>query len=273
MLSRSLPYEAVGFPAMSTSNLASPRDASQRSELRPNHIAMILDGNGRWAESRGMPRRAGHEHGAKSVRVATYACHDRSIRHLTLYAFSAANWNRPKEEVDNLMRICGEFAQGERDELVRRGIAVRVIGDLDDLPTPTRRATEDLIQATAGGTEMTLALALSYGGRQDMVSAIRQIAIRARAGLLIPEEITERSFRGYMSTSDMPDPDLVIRTGGERRLSDFLLFECAYAELFFTETLWPDFTEATVDEAIGAYSRRQRRYGKTGEQVRLDAIG
>jgi undecaprenyl diphosphate synthase len=144
---------------------------------------------------------------------------------------------------------------------------VRVIGDLEELPTATRIATEELVAATAGGTEMTLALALSYGGRADVVSAVKQIAIRARAGLLIPEDIDERQIRRHLSTSEMSDPDLLIRTGGERRLSDFLLFEAAYAELFFTETLWPDFTEATIDEALAAYARRQRRFGKTAEQL------
>ena len=234
----------------------------------PGHIAIILDGNGRWAETRNMPRTAGHEHGAGAVRTAVYGCHERGVKTVTLYAFSAANWKRPKGEIDTLMRLCAEFAENELEELVRRGIEVRVIGDLDDLPTRTRRATEALVEATRGGSRMTLALALSYGGRQDMVSAIRQIAIRARAGLVIPEEVNERSIRGYLSTGDLPDPDLVIRTGGERRLSDFLLFECAYAELFFTETLWPDFTDKTLDEAIGAFARRQRRFGRTGEQVK-----
>jgi undecaprenyl diphosphate synthase len=234
----------------------------------PGHIAIILDGNGRWAESRNMPRTAGHEHGAGAVRTAVYGCHERGVKTVTLYAFSAANWKRPKGEVDTLMRLCAEFAENELEELVRRGIEVRVIGDLDELPTRTRRATEALVEASRGGTRMKLALALSYAGRQDMVSAIRQIAIRARAGLVIPEEVNERSIRGYLSTGDLPDPDLVIRTGGERRLSDFLLFECAYAELFFTETLWPDFNESTLDEAIAAFSRRQRRFGRTGEQVK-----
>lgn len=233
----------------------------------PKHIAMILDGNGRWATSRGLPRTAGHEHGAKAVRTAVYGCHERGVTNLTLYAFSAANWSRPKLEVDTLMRLCADFATKELDELKRRGVRVIVIGDLDELPRPTRRATEDLLDATKDGKAMTLALALSYGGRQDMVSAIRQIAIRARAGLVIPEEVNERSIREYLSTGELPDPDLMIRTGGERRLSDFLLYECAYAELFFTETLWPDFTEETLDEALAAFRRRQRRYGKTGQQI------
>jgi len=247
------------------------RETETATNQIPKHIAMILDGNGRWATARGLPRPAGHEHGASSVRKAVYGCHERGISTLTLYAFSAANWSRPKNEIDTLMRLCAEFATNELAELTKRGVRVLVIGDLDELPAPTRRATETLIEATKDGTTMTLALALSYGGRQDMVSAIRQIAIRARAGLVIPEEVNERSIRSYLSTGHLPDPDLVIRTGGERRLSDFLLFECAYAELFFTETLWPDFTEATLDEAIAAFRRRQRRFGKTGQQVEAEA--
>lgn len=234
----------------------------------PRHIAIILDGNGRWAASRDLPRTKGHMHGLSAVRLAVRACHDRGIACLTLYAFSIANWSRPKEEVDGLMRICLEFAEEEREELIRRGVAVQVIGDLDDLPTPTRRAVERLVEETRGGTSMTLALALSYGGRRDMVNAVRALAVRAQAGLVIPEEINETSLRHFLTTSELPDPDLIIRTGGEKRLSDFLLFESAYAELFFTETLWPDFTEATLDEALEIYGRRQRRYGRTGQQLR-----
>lgn len=237
----------------------------------PNHIAIILDGNGRWAAARGLPRTRGHEHGAKAVRLAVRSCRERGVRFLTLYAFSVANWSRPKEEVDSLMRICTEFAENERVELRDRGVSVQIIGDIDDVPTRTRRAMERLVEDTAGGQEMTLALALSYGGRRDMVNAMRALAVRARAGLVIPEEITEDSLRSYLTTSSIPDPDLIIRTGGERRLSDFLLFEAAYAELFFTETLWPDFSEATLDEAIAAYGQRQRRYGRTDAQIRAAA--
>jgi undecaprenyl diphosphate synthase len=233
----------------------------------PNHIAIILDGNGRWAAQRSLPRTKGHEHGASAVRAAVRGCRERSIKYLTLYAFSVNNWSRPKEEIDALMRICTEFAEGEREELIRRGVKVEIIGEIDDVPTPTRRAMERLVADTARGKDMTLALALSYGGRRDMVNAMRALAVRARAGLVIPEEITENSLRDFLTTNPLPDPDLVIRTGGERRLSDFLLFECAYAELFFTETFWPDFSEATLDEAIAAFGRRQRRYGKVSAQA------
>jgi len=242
----------------------------------PRHVALILDGNGRWASQRGLPRTKGHEHGASAVRTAVRGAHERGVAYLTLYAFSVNNWSRPKDEVDALMRICTEFAEGEREDLVARGIRVRIIGELDDVPTRTRRAMERLIADTNRADQgdparppMTLALALNYGGRRDMVNAMRVLAIRARAGLVMPEEIDEGSLRSFLTTSDLPDPDLIIRTGGERRLSDFLLFEAAYAELFFTETYWPDFTEATLDEALAAYARRQRRYGRTAGQAAL----
>jgi undecaprenyl diphosphate synthase len=238
-----------------------------RNDPLPRHIAVILDGNGRWAAARGLPRTKGHEHGLGAVRTIVRACRERGVRYLTLYAFSAANWSRPKAEVDGLMRICREFAEGEHDELLARGVRVEVVGELDELPTPTRRATERLVADTVGGQDMTLGLALSYGGRRDVVNAMRAIAVRAAAGLVIPEEIDEGSLRSFLTTSAMPDPDLVIRTGGEQRLSDFLLFESAYAELYFTETLWPDFDEAALDAALAAYARRQRRYGRTAEQV------
>ncbi|MRG95456.1 polyprenyl diphosphate synthase [Polyangium spumosum] len=234
----------------------------------PRHIAIILDGNGRWATSRGLPRTKGHESGVHKVRLAARACHERKIPVLTVYAFSAANWSRPAEEVDNLMRICREFAEDAHDELVSRGVRVVVVGDIDDeVPTATRKATERLIADTAGGTSMTLALALNYGGRRDMVNAMRAVAAQARAGLLLPEDIDPVSVRRFLSTSELPDADLVIRTGGEQRLSDFLPFEAAFAELFFTETLWPDFSEATLDDALAFYARRQRRFGRTDEQV------
>lgn len=233
----------------------------------PGHIALILDGNGRWASKRGLPRTKGHEHGAGAVRTAVRSCRERGIRYLTLYAFSHANWSRPKDEIEALMRICTEFAEGEREELVARGVKAVIVGELDDVPTRTRRAMERLVADTAGGTKMTLALALSYGGRRDMVNAMRALAIRAKAGIVMPEEIDEDAIRSFLTTSELPDPDLIIRTGGEKRLSDFLLFESAYAELFFTETFWPDFTEATLDQALAAYARRQRRYGRTASQL------
>jgi undecaprenyl diphosphate synthase len=237
----------------------------------PRHIAIILDGNGRWAEERGLPRTAGHEAGAKSVRLAWRACLERRVPFVTLYAFSLNNWTRPKDEIDALMRICTEFAEADLEELVARGVKVEVIGELDDVPTRTRRAMEKLVEATREGREMTLALAISYGGRRDVVGAMRALAVRARAGLVIPEEIDEAFVRSYLTTSTLPDPDLVVRTGGEKRLSDFLLFECAYAELYFTDTFWPDFNEAVLDDAIATFARRHRRFGATPARAAIGA--
>ena len=234
----------------------------------PEHIAIILDGNGRWATSRGLPRTQGHEAGAAKVRFAVRACLERRIPVLTLYAWSSANWSRPADEIDNLMRICKLFAEEECDAYVKLGVRVVVIGDIDDeVPAATRKATERLVERTAGGRAMTLALALNYGGRRDMVSAMRAVAAQARAGLLLPEDLDPHTVRRFLSTSELPDADLVIRTGGERRLSDFLPYEAAFAELFFTDTLWPDFNEATLDEALASFGRRQRRFGRTSEQV------
>jgi undecaprenyl diphosphate synthase len=247
--------------------MPSEADRNEDRMTLPRHIAIILDGNGRWAEQRGLPRTRGHEHGAEAVRAAVRGCRERGIEHLTLYAFSVANWSRPRTEIEALMRLCTEFAERERAELVERGVAVQVIGDLDEAPTATRRAVDALVEATRGGREMTLTLALSYGGRRDMVNAMRAVAAQARAGLVMPEDIDESSLRSFLTTSSLPDPDLVIRTGGEKRLSDFLLFESAYAELFFSEVLWPDFDDKVLDEAIAVFARRERRYGRVGTAV------
>lgn len=233
----------------------------------PKHVGIILDGNGRWAAARGLPRRAGHEQGARTVRVAVDGCLERGIPYLTLYAFSVANWLRPADEVAGLMDVARTFAEENLERFQQAGVKVDVIGEPDDLRTPTRRAVDELVRATAGGRRMTLTLALNYGGRADLVNAIRAVAAQARAGLVIPEEVTEGTLRSLLTTNRVPDPDLVIRTGGEKRLSDFLLFEAAYAELFFSDLLWPDFSEETLTAALEAFGRRQRRFGKTGEQV------
>ena len=233
----------------------------------PRHIAIIMDGNGRWARAKGLPRGKGHEHGVAAAEQAYAACHERGVEHLTLYAFSYANWNRPQEEVDMLMRLCGNFCEANRVAFVERGIRLQVIGDLDELPTRTRKKVERTLADTQGGDRMTLTLALGYGCRNDLVGAVRAIAARAHAGIMLPEEIDERTIRAYMTTCSLPDPDLVIRTGGEKRLSDFLLFESAMSELFFCDMMWPDFDEATLERAITAYGRRQRRFGRTPEQI------
>ncbi len=234
---------------------------------RPAHIGIIMDGNGRWARARGLERSAGHERGVQAATAAYRACYERGVEHITLYAFSHSNWKRPKDEIDMLMRLCGEFCAENRSEWVERGVRLQVIGDLEELPTATRRAVETAVAATEKCTRMVLTLALGYGCRNDLIGAVRAIAARAQAGMLLPEEIDERALRSFMTTSAVPDADLIIRTGGERRLSDFLMFEGANAELFFCDAMWPDFTEAMLDEALAAYARRQRRFGRTAEQV------
>ena len=252
--------------------------SSSRQSNVPRHVAIIMDGNGRWAEQRELVRSEGHAEGSKAVRESVRTCREAGVRYLTLYAFSLANWSRPKSEVDALMRLLIRFAEREAAELRERCIAVNVIGDLDELPTPTRRAVEALIEFTGdlpeGRTEpaMTLSLALSYSARRDVVDAVRALAARARAGLLLPEEIDERWLRSHMSTRDLPDVDLLIRTGGEQRISDYLLLESSYAELHFTPVLWPDFGARELHQAFEVFAGRERRFGRTGEQVRVERM-
>jgi len=234
----------------------------------PQHVAIIMDGNGRWAKARGLERIEGHAEGARAVRDAVETASRVGIRFLTLYAFSVANWARPKAEVEGLMRLLVEFANKERAELRQNGIRVNVIGALDDLPTSTRHAVEDLIRYTAEGDRMTLTLALSYGGRQDIIEAARSLAVRARAGLVLPEEIDETLFQRHMTTHSLPEVDLLIRTGGETRVSDFLLFESAYAELLFLPIMWPEFRPETLLSAIETFGNKERRFGMISEQVR-----
>jgi undecaprenyl diphosphate synthase len=238
------------------------------SKTTPRHVAIIMDGNGRWAKRRGMLRFEGHSKGARAVRATVETAASLGVEYLTLYAFSVANWQRPRIEVEALMRLLTRFAKQERDELRQRGIRVKVIGHLEDLPTTTRRAVQDLMDYTAGGDGMTLTLALSYGGRQDLAEAARALAVRVRAGLMLPEEIDERALRAQMTTHGMPDVDLLIRTGGESRVSDFLLFECAYAEFVFLPIMWPEFTGDSLIQAFQMYAGKERRFGLTSEQVK-----
>jgi len=238
--------------------------------VRPRHVAIIMDGNGRWAEARGLDRAEGHAEGAGAVREAVRTCREQEIEYLTLYAFSNANWARPSIEVEALMRLLVEFAEQEKAELRENGIRVNVVGEIEDLPSHTRRAVEHVIDYCADGERMTLSLALSYGGRQDIVNAARALAVRARAGLVLPEEIDENFFHREMSTHSLPDVDLLIRTGGEARLSDFLLFEAAYAELAFLPLMWPDFKEEALLGCIEQYVNKERRYGRTSAQVRQE---
>jgi undecaprenyl diphosphate synthase len=226
-----------------------------------------MDGNGRWAEARGLNRAQGHAEGARAVREAVRASRTAGVEYLTLYAFSVANWGRPRPEVQALMHLLIDFTGREKEELRKQDIRLNVIGDLEDLPIETRRAVEDAMAHTADCGSMTLSLALSYGGRHDIVNAARVMAVRAKAGLLLPEEIDEETLHKEMSTRDLPEVDLLIRTGGESRVSDFLLYESAYAELLFTPIMWPDFKEQHLQEAVTYYATRQRRFGLTSKQI------
>jgi undecaprenyl diphosphate synthase len=233
----------------------------------PNHVAIIMDGNGRWAEARGLRRTDGHAKGADAVRETVRACRSEGVKFLTLYAFSVANWKRPVTEVTALMHLLAHFAEKEKYELRDRGIRLNVIGDIEELPATARRSIEAAMDFTADGREMVLSLALSYGGRSDIVTATRALAIKVRAGLLLPEEIDEERLAQEMSTRQLPSVDLLIRTGGESRVSDFLLFESAYAELLFLPIMWPEFGEQDVRDAIAYYAQRERRFGLTSAQA------
>jgi len=231
----------------------------------PRHIAIIMDGNGRWAAARGLPRLLGHRAGATAVRRVVEACCELDIPALTLYAFSWENWDRPAEEVRDLMGLLVEFIRRETPTMLENGVRLRAIGRLHELPSDVRARLEEAITRTAAGARMTLTLALSYGGRQEIVDAARRLAELARQGEVDPAEIDERLFAQQLSTTDLPDPDLVIRTSGEQRLSNFLLWQSSYAELYVTPTLWPDFSKEDLVEAIAEFERRERRFGKVAQ--------
>ncbi len=236
----------------------------------PKHIAIIMDGNGRWAKARNLPRHAGHLEGANAVRHAVETASRIGIEYLTLYAFSANNWARPSAEVQALMALMVDFARTECAELRQNGIRVRAVGEIERLPEHTRTAVAELVNATAAGQRMTLTLALSYGARQDVLRAMQSIAARVGRGELTEQQIDEQTFRAAMSTHFLPDVDLLIRTGGESRVSDFLLFEAAYAELMFLPCMWPDFKPETLYQAIDHYRGIERRFGLTSEQVQVE---
>ena len=241
----------------------------------PRHVAIIMDGNGRWARARGLDRIEGHAQGARAVRHAVETAARIGIEYLTLYAFSVNNWARPSEEVQALMALMVDFARSEQSELRQNGIRVEVIGQIDRLPSGTQAAVDALVRSTAQGDRMILTLALSYGSRQDVVDAVRSIAERVRTGELDPSKIDAAALRQSMTTHRLPDVDLLIRTGGESRVSDFLLLEAAYAELLFLPIMWPDFTPDALRNAVESYVSRERRFGLTSEQVQstTDATG
>lgn len=233
----------------------------------PRHVAIIMDGNGRWAKSKGLPRLAGHKEGVNSVREITRACGELNIQTLTLYTFSSENWNRPRHEVNALMRLLVTTIRDEVQELMESNVRLTIIGRMDDLPAVAQRELQSAMALTAGNTGLNLNLALSYGGRQEILGAVRTIVDRVIAGELAPEDIGEGEFETGLTTSGLPDPELVIRTGGEVRLSNFLLWQSAYSELVISEAMWPAFRRAALFEALSAYQHRERRFGQLSEQV------
>ncbi|HHI97051.1 MAG TPA: isoprenyl transferase [Thermodesulfatator atlanticus] len=237
-------------------------------EKIPAHVAIIMDGNGRWAKARRLPRVMGHREGMKSVRAVVETARKIGIKVLTLYAFSKENWQRPQDEVSFLMRLLAEYLQKEVDELHQKDIQIRAIGEIELLPKEVYELLVQAIKKTSQNQGMILNLALSYGGRAEIAHAAREIARACLAGKLKIEEVDEALFASYLYTKDLPDPDLLIRTSGELRLSNFLLYQCAYTELYFTPTLWPDFREKEFLEALKDYQRRERRFGKLSEQLK-----
>jgi len=233
----------------------------------PRHVAIIMDGNGRWAQARGLERNAGHREGLESVRAIPRRAHELGVEYLTLYAFSIENWNRPKNEVSELMRLLEHYLEVEIDEVMENDIRVRSIGRLDRLPPSTRKAVLAAEERTADNGGIQLLFGLSYGGRTEIVDAARRLMRDAEQGKVDPESLDEKTFSAYLYAPDVPDPDLLIRTGGEYRVSNFLLWQIAYAELYTTDVMWPDFREAEFERAIAAYQSRERRFGLTSEQV------
>lgn len=233
----------------------------------PNHLAIIMDGNGRWAKQKGLLRSLGHESGTKSVKVTVETCAKLGIKNLTLYAFSTENWNRPKLEVDTLMRLLISSLKKEVKTLKENNIRLNAIGNLTNLPTKVQKELQEVITLTSENTRMTLTLALSYGAREEITQAVKKISDKVKNNIISLEAIDESIINEHLYTHNLPDVDLVIRTSGEHRISNFLLWQIAYAEFYFTEVLWPDFNEDNLYEAIISYQNRERRFGKTSEQI------
>jgi len=235
-----------------------------RPSRLPRHVAIIMDGNGRWAEQRGFPRIFGHRNGAAAVRETIAECGRLGIEALTLFSFSSENWKRPPDEIEALMRLCVMYLEGERDALVRENLRLRVIGRREGLPTEVVRAIESVEAATAHLTGPTLCLAINYGSRAEIINATRSLASRVRLGELDLADIDERTFEAELGTAGLPDPDLLIRTAGEMRLSNFLLWQLSYAEIYVTDVFWPDFDTPRFHAAIREFARRGRRFGGLG---------
>ena len=234
----------------------------------PKHLAIIMDGNGRWAKKQGFLRAFGHENGTKSVRATVECCAKLGIENLTLYAFSTENWNRPKIEVDTLMKLLINSLKNELKTLEKNNIRLNSIGNLNLLPKSAQKELLDVIEKTKNNTRMTLTLALSYGSREEIISAVKNISDKVKNNIISIDAIDESIINQHLYTQNLPDVDLLIRTSGEHRISNFLLWQIAYAELYFTDVLWPDFKEEDLYEAIISYQKRERRFGKTSEQIK-----
>ncbi|HEY2346482.1 MAG TPA: polyprenyl diphosphate synthase [Xanthomonadaceae bacterium] len=253
---------------------ASSDAAGDSDQRKPRHIAMVMDGNGRWAQRRGRPRTFGHRAGAKTVRLCVRFCLERHIGSLTLFAFSSENWKRPKEEVGSLMSLFLRSLDREVDELHGHGVRLRFIGERADLSTAIRKRMDNAEHRTAGNTSLNLTIAISYGGRWDIVQACRRLARDAADGRLDPAAIEEATFGAQLGLAELPEPDLFIRTGGDRRISNFLLWQMAYTELWFTDMLWPDLDEVELQRALADFAARERRFGLTSAQRnRQEAAG
>lgn len=241
-----------------------------RSGKKPEHIAVIMDGNGRWAEERSLPRIAGHQAGIASLRDTTRASRELGIGFLTVYAFSTENWNRPRKEVSMLMRLLLKMLREELDEMLENGVRLNTIGQTNSLPKEVQRELFSAIERTSDNKGLTLTLALSYSGRWDLVRAMQTMALDVRRGKVSPEDINDTLVRSYLTTAKLPDPDLLIRTSGELRLSNFLLWEIAYSEIYVTKTYWPDFRREHLYDAIRNFQSRERRFGLTGAQMKQE---
>jgi len=243
---------------------------SQPAEILPQppleHLAIIMDGNGRWAKQRGLPRIAGHKRGVETVTLIVDECLRRGIGYLSLFAFSSENWGRPRPEIDALMDLLMQFLASQREKMLREGVRLQVIGDTVRLSQSVQDALAKVEEETAAGKTLTLVLALSYGGRDEIMRAAKQIARAALAGSLEIDQLDNHSFSRFLDTGDVPEPDLLIRTSGEMRISNFLLWQAAYAELYFTEVLWPDFNAAELQKALDDYLCRKRRFGLVDDQ-------
>ncbi|MCF8241173.1 MAG: isoprenyl transferase [Melioribacteraceae bacterium] len=251
---------------LSETNLSNINDVKTKGNV-PSHIAIIMDGNGRWARKRGLPRVAGHQRGIETVREIVESCANLGVNFLTLYTFSTENWKRPRHEVSTLMRLIVRSLQSETDELHKNNIRLTAIGNIDILPEPVKKELKDAFDKTAGNDKMVLNLALSYSGRLELIEAVKNITQLHSEGKIKTEDITEELISENLYTKDMPDPDLLIRSGGEYRISNFLLWQIAYSELYVTDTLWPDFSCNHLLEAITDYQRRERRFGLVSEQI------